>query len=199
MAIVPMTELEAVNLMLYDVGSRPTNTLTSPTRLDVIRAQATLDAMVRSVAQRGYWFNTEIISVSVNGSNKYPIPTSVVHVEVLSGGPTSGTNGAPFMVARSGFLYDTVNATDTFAGGTTIKLKVHRLLEFEEMPSSAREYCYAAASIRFQSRSLGSNAVDQDLKEQARTALALLNEEDIDAQNLDATFSDHFITMMHNR
>ena len=96
-------------------------------------------------------------------------------------------------------LYDTVNATDTFAGGTTIKLKVHRLLEFEEMPSSAREYCYAAASIRFQSRSLGSNAVDQDLKEQARTALALLNEEDIDAQNLDATFSDHFITMMHNR
>lgn len=199
MATLAMTELEAVNAILYDAGLRPTTTLTAPTRSDVIRAQASLDFMVRSILQRGYWFNTEIITLSINGSNQYPVPVSAIHVEVLSGGPTTGTNGKPFLVVRGSVLYDVVNATSTFVGGPDVKLKIQRTMDFEELPSSAREYCYAAASVRFQSRALGSNSVDTDLKEQAQSALALLNEEDIDAENFDTTYSSHFIDMMHNR
>ena len=198
-APVPMTKLEAVNLMLDDIGSRPTTSLSAPTRRDVVRAVSAIDAVTRSVQQKGYWFNTEIISVSINGSNQYAVPTNVHHVEVLSGGPTTGANGTPFLVVRNALLYDVVNGTNTFAGGADVKLVVQRYIDFEELPNSAREYIYAAASIRNQSRALGSNSIDEDLKEQARQALALLNEEDLDAQNFDTTYSLHFIDMMHRR
>lgn len=196
---IPMTKLEAVNAMLVDDGSRKTTSLTSPTRVDVIRAVDTLDRVSRSVQLRGHWYNDEIVELTLNGSSKYPVANALVHVEVISGGPTTGTRGTPKLVVRAGFLYDTVNGTDTFVGGSTITAKVHRLLPFESLPSSAREYIYATASLRNNSQGFGSRAVDRDLKEMAEAALALLNEEDIDAENLDQTFSPHFLEMMHLR
>ena len=196
---IPMTKLEAVNAMLADDGSRKTDTLTSPTRGDVIRAVDTLDRVSRSVQLRGHWFNTEKVTLTINGSSKYVVDAAIVHVEVISGGPTNGTHGTPKLVVRAGYLYDTVNGTNTFVNGPTIRAVVFRLLPYESLPSSAREYIYATASLRNNSQSFGSRAIDRDLKEQAETALALLNEEDIDAENLDQTLSPHFLQMMHLR
>lgn len=196
---IPMTKLEAVNAILRDAGARTTSSLTSPTRKDVIDAEDILDQVSRSVQLEGHWFNTEIISVSIDGSSQYVIAAAITHVERISGGPTNGTNGAPFLVLRSGLLYDTVNATNTFPAAAAVKLKVHRLLSYEALPSSAREYIYAAASIRNQSQMFGSRSIDQDLREQAKTARALIAEEDLDAIQFDSKLSNHFITMMHRR
>lgn len=194
-----MTELEAVNAMLADDGSRKTDSLASPTRGDVIRAVDTLDRVSRSVQLRGHWFNTEIVSLTINGSSKYAVADALVHIEVIEGGPTNGTYGTPKLVLRAGYLYDTVNGTDTFAGGAAIRAIAFRLLPYESLPSSAREYIYATASLRNNSQAFGSRAIDRDLKEQAEAALALLNEEDLDAENLDQTLSTHFLQMMHLR
>ncbi len=196
---IPMTELEAVNAMLDDIGERPTTTLIVPTRRDVIRAQTTLNRVSRAVQIRGHWFNTQIVNISINGTSKYAVDASYVHLEVISGGPNSGTNGTPMLVQRDGFLFDVVNGTDVFPGASPVKCVVHKLLAYESCPASAREYIYAAASVRNQSQAFGSLNVSKELQQQAAQALALLNEEDLDALNLDQTFSKHFLQMMHLR
>lgn len=196
---IPMTKLEAVNAMLFDVGDRPVNTLSGTTRLDVERAESTLDQVSRSVQQKGWFFNTTRVELALDGSNQYPIPTNYVHVEVESGGPTSGQYGeTPYLVVRNQVLFDVANNTNVFASGSTITAIVHVLLDYEELPNSAREYIYATASVRNQSRALGSRNVDQELREVGRVALAAMLEEEVDSTDFDVTTSPRFITMMHD-
>ena len=195
----PSTKLEAINTMLYDVGERPVNTLTNPSRLDVSRAVNALDRMNRQVQLPGWWFNEETLSISVDGSGYYNLPDNLAKVEVVSGGPTTGINGTPFLVVRGRKLYDTMNATDVFTGSDPVKLEIVRILTYEELPMSAREYIYAMASIRNQSQALGSDNVDKDLQRQAVQALTALKAEEADARNIDGTLSPYFIELMHNR
>ena len=196
---VPVSKLEAVNQMLHDLGDRPVNTLSGTSRLDVTRAIASLEQASRQFQIAGWWFNREQIRLTVDGSGNYNLPANAVHVEHTSGGPASGDEGLPFLVVRGCVLYDTVNATSDFTGAPSILLKIHRLLEFTDLPSSAREYVYAAASIRNQSRAVGSEAVDRDLIRQAGSSLAIVQEEELDAEDFDLTTAPRFYTLMHNR
>ena len=145
-ATVPRTKLAAVNAMLEDVGDRPVNSLAGSSRRDVTRAISTLDDFSRMVQSRGWWFNTERRRITVDGSGYYNIPDDIVHVEVEAGGPTTGQYDAtPLLVIREGRLYDTANATDVFTGEPYIDVIVFKLLEFEKLPTNAREYIYAGA------------------------------------------------------
>lgn len=193
----PFTELEAVNEMLRDVGARTVTTLSGTLRRDVQMALDTLRRTVRTVCQRGHWFNTEYKEVSINGSNQYPVDSTWVHVEVVGGGPTTGPlNQTPHLIVRNTLLFDRMNNTNTFAGAPDVELEVFKLLNYESLPNSARELCYALASIRFQSRELGSRAVSAELREQAEAARALLTQEDVDNENINLTTSPRFVTMM---
>lgn len=195
------TELDAVNSMLHDIGERPVNTLEDTQRLDVVRALDSLHKASRMTQETGWWFNTENVTVALDSNNKYPIEDDIVHAEVLEGGPTTPTDGyPPELVQRGGFLYDRANATYEFdSTSEDVVLRCVRLLDFADLPATAREYIYCAASIRFQSRTLGSTAVDADLREQAMVSLTSLREEDIDFENLNQTTAPHFFNLMYNR
>lgn len=199
-ALAPMTELEAVNLMLADLGERPVNTLTGSQRLDVQRAILTLASYTRQINSMGWWFNEEEVEVAVNGAGQYIIPDDFVKVDYRSGGPGSGSRGLPNFVVRERKLYDTVNATDTFSPtDPSIRLRITRLIPFEDLPASAREYVYAASSIAMQSRTLGSASVDADLRGRAVSAIALLKQEEVENVAEDTTYSPRFFDLMHRR
>lgn len=194
---IPMTKLEAVNALLEDLGDRPVNTLTGVTRLDVARAERTLDKISRDVQEKGWWFNTQRVRLVPNGSDQYVIPDEYVHVEWEKDGPTTGQyNETPNLVVRNGVLFDTANNTDVFTGAGQIQLIVHVLLPYESLPSTAKSYVYASASVRNQSRALGSRNVDNELREQARVAYAQLLQEDVDNENINLTTAPRFVTMM---
>lgn len=194
----PVTKIEAVNRMLHDLGDRPVSSLADPTRLDVIRAINSIDQTSKMLQIQGWWFNTEKIRITVDASGFYNIPADVTHVRQLQGGPRSGTEGTPALVVRGTKLYDVNNATNVFIGGESILLKIHRLLVFEDLPGSVREYVYAAGAIRFQSRALGSDNVDKELKLQAAAAFAIIHEEQVSAESIDTSFSPSFRTLMHD-
>jgi hypothetical protein len=199
-AVIPLTQLDAVNLMLADIGDRPVNSLTGTQRLDVTRAIDTLDSVVRQLCTLGWFFNEELVETSIDGSGHYNVAEDWSKIEYVSGGPTSGTRGAPQYAVRGRKLYDVVNATDTFdAGSPSIRLTIARLLSFEDLPQAAREYAYAAASVTMQSRTLGSRQVDGDLRLRAAQALATLKTEEVDVRVEDTTFSPRFIGLMHRR
>ena len=198
---VPATELEAINAMLFDIGERPVNTLVNQSRLDVLRAIDSLKITNRMTQETGWWFNTENVVIALDTNDQYTLDTDLVHTEVIDGGPETPTDGyPPELVQRGTILYDRANALDTFPSTSEdVTLRCVRLLEFEDLPATAREYIYCAASIRFQSRTLGSAAVDADLREQAMVALTSLREEDLDFENLDQTKTPHFFNLMYNR
>lgn len=198
---VPATELEAVNSMLFDINERPVNTLENQSRLDVLRAIDSLRTASRQTQSTGWWFNTENVTIALDSNDQYTLETDIVHAEVLDGGPATPTDGyVPELVQRGSVLYDRANATDEFAATSEdVVLRCVRLLEFADLPATAREYVYCVASIRFQSRTLGSAAVDADLREQAMVALTSLREEDVDHENIDMTVAPHFFNLMYNR
>ena len=197
---IPMTELEAVNAILGDIGERPVNSLVGvSSRLDVTRAQSSLNQVSRAVQQRGWWFNRERIELTVDGSGYYNIPANCVRVEVESGGPTTGQySKTPYLVVRGSKLYDTANQTDVFTGADTVVLIIHRLLDYEDLPSIVREYIYATASVRNQSRALGSQHVSAELRDQAQVAMGLMQLEDVDSQNIDLTTGPRFFRIMQD-
>lgn len=202
LAIAPLTKLDAVNLMLADVGERPVNSLTGSQRLDVTRAIDTLETATRDVLEDGWWFNREVVRLTVDGFGRYNVPDNVVVSEILRGGPTdTGANDLPpTLVVRDRVLYDTSNGTDVFVGADAVYLECLRLLEFESLPSTARSFVYASASIRNQSRALGSKAVDQDLRAQASSSIARLKQEEIDNTSSDeGTLNSRFFKLMHQR
>ena len=195
---IPTTKLEAVNAMLHDIGDRPVSSITNSTRLDVVRAINSLEQVSRQMQLMGWWFGRETVTVAIDGNNRFTIPDSYANVEVVKDDP-SGATYTPHLVVRGRVLYDRENATDEFPLASPVTLRVTRLLEYEDLPQTAREYVYAAASVRNQSRSIGSNAVDGDLRAQAASAYASLQSEDFDNENYDQTYSPSFVTMMHNR
>tara|TARA_R100001198_G_scaffold85510_1_gene59794 strand:+ start:5364 stop:5969 length:606 start_codon:yes stop_codon:yes gene_type:complete len=199
-SVIPLTKLDAVNLILADIGDRPVNTLATTNRLDVTRAVDTLDSVVRQLCTLGWWFCEEAVDVVVDNSGHYNIPNDWTKVSYTSGGPTTGVRGAPQYTVRGRRLYDVVNATDTFdATSPTINLSISRLLEFEDLPQAAREYAYATASVTMQSRTLGSRQVDGDLRLRAAQALVTLKTEEVDVSVEDTTYSPRFIELMHRR
>ena len=198
-ASAPLTKLEAVNAILFDIGDRPVNTLTGTTRLDVVRAVESLDHVTRALLGQGWWFNRETTVLSLDGDDKFPVPTDYADVEAIEDIPDAGDHGDTFLLVRGRFLFDVTSSRDIFPGAGPVTVTFSRLLEYEQLPVTAREYCYAAASVRNQSRSIGSSAVDADLRSQAATAFTSMHAENIDAQNIDQTFSPTMITMFHRR
>ena len=198
-ATIPMSKLDAVNLILADLGDRPVNSLVDANRLDVTLAIQAIDASTRGILSLGWWFNEETIELTVDSAGRYNLPDDWTAIKYLSGGPTSGEHGVPNFVARGRRLYDTTNNTDIFLLAPAVTLHFARLLEFEDMPMTAREYVYAVAAVRNQTRALGSAAVDPDLRQQTANALALLRNEEVENSVEDLTYSPRFIGLMHNR
>ena len=198
-ANAPMSKLDAVNLMLADLGDRPVNNLNDVNRLDVNLAVQALEATARAILALGWWWNTEETEVVADNNGHYNLPADWTSVKFLSGGPTSGERGVPSFVARGRRLFDVTNSTENFPGGPEVTVRFARLLEFEQLPASAREYVYATASVRNQVRALGSAQVDPDLRQQAAFALALLRNEEVENSVEDLTLSPRFIDLMHRR
>jgi len=186
--------------MLLDISERPVSSISGSSRFDVVQALNSLDLTIVQFLATGWWFNQEQQRVTPNGSGQYIVPPDATSVDVVSGGPTQGDDGAPVLVVRGGFLYDTQNSTDVFnSTDPYVLLSLHRLIDFADMPHSAREYTYAAATVINQERVLGSKNVDAKLVRRANAAFAIVHKEHLKFKKSNQQFSPEFFDMMHNR
>ena len=198
-AVTPLTTLDAVNLMLADLGDRPVNNLLDTNRLDVNLAVQALESTTRAILAFGWWFNEENATITPDSNGNYNLPDDWSAIKYVSGGPGNGTIDFPRLIARGRRLYDVANGTDVFIGEPAVTVSFARLLTFDELPMTAREYIYATASIRNQTRALGSASVDPDLRQQAGAALASLRNEEVENSVEDLTMSPRFVDLMHRR
>lgn len=132
------TELDAVNQILRTIGE-PSVTSLADSSADVQRAQELLTDVSREFQIRGWSFNTDTkVAFTADGSSEVVLPTNVARFEHM---PLA--NG-PDYVFRNGKVYDRNNKT--FAVGDVTLDKVVYLLDFTELPESARRFVAARAA-----------------------------------------------------
>ena len=175
-AIAPTTELEAVNEILAAISESPVNSLTSG-NADVQEAVRLLRQESRATQKRGYWFNTEVVTLSPSldaGSGEYwlTLPSNTLKARVAR------SDWDRLYVIRGNRLYDTDNNTYNIATAIDVELVVG--LDFIELPESARSFITASAGYVFCDTQMGAEPNRIFTRERVRDARALLMQDDVE-------------------
>ena len=159
--------LEAINDMLAAVGEAPVNTLEDSQNVDVENAIRVLNKVNRQVQSKGWSFNhieDAYLNVDIT-TKKIKWQDDLLYIV--------GTDGTKY-VQRGEYVYDFDNQTDIF--NSDIEVELIRLVDFDYMPSVARDYIVAKAARIFQSQTLDDDSIGQNLLTQEQEAWAALQE-----------------------
>jgi len=171
MALALTTKLEAINTMLSNVGEAPVNSLTGSLTADVRLAQNILDEVSREVQSIGWHFNTEKdVPLAPNSENQVELSGGVARVDLEGDNIDSSYD----VVVRGSKLYNRKNRTYTFTA--TKKYTVTYMLDWEQLPESARRYIMIRSARIYQDRLVGSETLSAFSRSDEQSALFSLRE-----------------------
>lgn len=179
----PLTELEAINMMLTNIGETPVSTLNSTGDLYVSVARQMLYDTSREVQTVGWYFNTEI---------NYPLPRDT------SGRITVSQNIISLDLTDEYYTYDAVlrgnklyNRKDhSYQFDKNLKADLTLFLSWDELPQPARQYVAIVAARRFQKRYQPDDYTTKVTADEEIMAKAQL--EDFDANTRDYNMADNY-------
>jgi hypothetical protein len=169
MALTKTTKLQAINTMLSTVGEPPINSLNAQ-RADSLIAQNILDEVSREVLTYGWQFNTdEDVELAPESTTGFIyISDKIVRVDM------DRSYSEYDIVVRGNRLYN--RKTNSYAFSESIKVIQIYLMEFEEMPETAKRYITIRASRIFQDRMVGSEKHNAFTVRDEVAALAAMSE-----------------------
>jgi len=166
------TELEAVNTILSTIGEAPLNSLTGSLPVDGTMAQNILDEINREVQSTGWHWNTHYkVDLSRDGSNKIPVGTDVLRIQLNSKYSRSSYD----IVQRDNYLYNLADNSEIFSQDFT-ETNVIYLLDFTKIPEQARRYVTIRSARVFHDRTLGANTIHKFSSEDEARSLAVLRQ-----------------------
>lgn len=171
-SITPITELEAINMMLAAIGEAAVSSLETATTVEVTQAKNLLSNINREVQQKGWHFNTEWdVSLSRDADNKIPIGSNVLSIYVENKLTTiRGISGTMY-------LYDLDENSFTWTTNLDNAVTI-TLLEFQNTPQSLRQYVTAKAARVFQEEVVGQvSAESVNRLEESEAYADLLDDE----------------------
>ncbi len=179
------SKLEAINVMLTSIGESPVNTITSSTTTDVTIAVQILDNVSREIQSVGWHFNTDVnYKLAKNTSNEIVLPSNCLRVD------NTHQDADLDLVERNRKLWDRENHTYTIT--QDVKVNITWLLEFTEIPETARRYITIRAARIFQDRMLASETLHKFHQVDEIQALAALKEHEGDTR--DHSIFDNYST-----
>ena len=151
----PITELEAINMLLAAIGEAAVSSLETATTVEVTQAKNLLSNINREVQQKGWHFNTEWdVILTRDSDNRIPLGTSVLSVYVENKLTTiRGITGQMY-------LYDLDDNTFTWTSNLTNAVTI-TLLDFQNTPQTLRQYVTAKAARIFQEEVIGQTSAEQ--------------------------------------
>jgi hypothetical protein len=169
MSLTKTTRIQAVNTMLSAVGEPPVNSL-SAQRADSLIAQNILDEVSREVLTYGWHFNTDENLTLTPDSNTGFIYLSdkIVRVDM------DRMEYDYDVVVRGNRLYNRKTNSYVFSG--PIKVIQVYLMDFDEMPETAKRYITIRAARIFQDRMVGSEKHHAFTLRDEVAALAMMSE-----------------------
>lgn len=173
MSTVPMTELEAVNVCLTNLGEEPVNSLTGDIPLDAAQALAVVREISLEVQKRGWYFNTEFYALSPDINKHIHLPANTLKVR------THGESRGTPVVQRGKKLYNMTPYKHGFTFDAAQKVRLVLGLDFTDLPQTARSYISIRAARTFQVRQLGDEMNTRDDQNDEQTAYAELEQEQV--------------------
>lgn len=131
------TELDIINSMLVAINNAPVQSLENNTSPDVYNARRILDEVRTSILTKGWFSNTDIITVVPDISKSCVLPSNILKA-------TPFTRG---VVDRGGKLYDMHRTTYEFE--LPQKVKILTDLPIENIPIELMDYISAEAKYQF--------------------------------------------------
>lgn len=162
-----ISELSAVNTMLAAIGVAPVNTI-STGGVEISIAHKTLTDVNREIQAYGWTFNREREYKLVRDfpTNEINVTADILRVD------TSGNTADRDAVQRGLRLYDREN--NTYEWDTDLYVDQVRLLDFADLPDTAKTYITLKSARRFIANVVGSGDLVGFTVEDERQALVLL-------------------------
>ena len=136
-----ISELDAVNSVLANIGQSPVNDLTDNS-VDIGLAVRHLSNVSRELQMRGWSFNTDVEYVlTPNTDDKIAITDDILAVDL-----DKVDYPKLDVVIRGSFLYNRYDRSYTFTGD--LKADVTWLLSWDNLPPHAQNYIMVTAGIR---------------------------------------------------
>jgi hypothetical protein len=182
----PLSELEAVNLILATVGDSPVSSLETTGDLHISMAVQFLYDASREVQTEGWHFNyEEEYPLALNLASEVELPNNTLKVDI------SDVNNQYDLVQRGTRLYDRKN--HTFTLGNSVKVDLVFFLPWSDLPQSARQYIAILAARRFQRRVQGDEAIEKYTAVEETKAKAELDDSEATAR--DYNLADNYDVM----
>lgn len=153
------TTLEVVNSMFSLLGELPLNSLDEPHTL-IPAALAALHTQTSLVQADFWWFNVEYPTLYPQvGNGLILVPNDTASVDSLT--------QYPRLAVRGNYLYNLDDVTNVFTD--PLRVRLHRVLPFEDAPVVVRAHIAAKAKLEFQLAYDGDTTkaqyLQQDIKE----------------------------------
>lgn len=174
-SVGPMTEHDAVNLMLTAAGETPLASLDDNRNADAIQARQTLKEVSREVQLEGWHFNTERdVTLLPSPDGEISVPANAIRVDVEPNNVAAYSNSD--IIQRGRRLYDLKGHTYVFTEG--VPVIVTYFLPFEALPDAARYYIAVKAARRFRMNITGGDdgASSVSREDEARARATLIRE-----------------------
>ena len=164
-----LSTLAVVNDMLGLLGERRVNAIDEPHPLipDAIAKLNTASSTVQAVM---WWFNVEYPTLTPQaGTGELLVPNDTAACDSLT--------QYPRLAVRGNRLYNLDDVTDVFTA--PIRVRLHRVVPFDDCPLLARAYIAARAKLDFQKDYDGDSMKAQILAQETKDSYARLHAEHI--------------------
>ena len=161
--------LEVVNSMLGLLGELPVNSITDPHTL-IPAALAAITNQNSLVQVDFWWFNVEYPTlIPQAGSGLILVPEDAASVDSLT--------QYPRLAVRGNRLYNLDDITDVFT--QPLRVRLHRVLPFNDAPAIARAHIAAKAKLEFQMAYDGDATKAQFIQQEIKETYIRLHSEHI--------------------
>jgi hypothetical protein len=185
-----LNELQAVNLMLSNIGETPVATLTGSGDAYVSIAQTVLGETTRAVQEEGWEFNTDKdYEITPDISDNIVVADNVITMDTIPGGID--------VTVRQGKLYNKEDHTFLFTD-TSYFVEIIWEFEYIETPQYIRQYIATRAARIFSDRMQGDDMGAKLSADDEQHALIVAKRHD--SRNADRTvFEDSTLYRMKLR
>ena len=181
-SLTPVTELEAVNILLAAIGEAAVSSLETATTVEVTQAKNLLSNVNRAAQQKGWHFNTEWdVVLTRDSDNRIPLSESIL--SVYQPGQLMTIRG------RSGsmYAYDLDNNTFTWTKNLNNAVTI-TLLDFVDTPNTFRQYVTTRAARIFQEEIIGQVSAETVNRQEEAEAYADLLDDDAERAGLNVAY-----------
>lgn len=164
-----LTTLDVVNDMLGLLGERRVNAIGEPHPM-IPNAIAKLETATAGVQADMWWFNVEYPTLTPQaGTGELLVPNDTAACDSLT--------QYPRLAVRGNRLYNLDDVTDVFTD--PIRVRLHRIVPFDDCPLLARAYIAARAKLDFQKDYDGDSMKAQILSQEIKESYARMHSEHI--------------------